>query len=205
MHTARLAGGLLALVFLGAGAAAAQDTLVEPSTEKRFPASVSFTYDGTTYTLEASGATVRKKFFIKVYAVVHYIDTTLQGSPDARVAEVLKDDHAKQLTLDFARDVGKTQIQDAFRDGFAANATEAEATRIKPDVEKFLTFFDREIKENDTLIFRWLPGGVVLTEAYGEERPPLKDPVFARVLWTIWFGEDSIVDPEDLVMRPEAD
>jgi len=205
MHTAQLAGGLLALAFLGAGAAAAQDTLVEPSTEKQFPTSVSFAYDGTTYTLEASGATVRKKFFIKVYAVVHYIDTKLEGPPEARIAEVLKDEHAKQLTLDFSRDVGKTQIQDAFRDGFAANATEAEASSIKPVVDKFLMYFDREVKENDTLIFRWLPGGVVLTEAYGESRPPLKDPLFARVLWTIWFGEDSIVDPEELVMGPEAE
>jgi hypothetical protein len=196
---------LLTVLALGAGRSFAQDTLVEPSTEKQFPTTVTFEHDGTSYTLEASGATVRKKFFIKVYAVVHYVEGTLQGTVEERIEEVLKDGRAKQLTLDFARDVGQTQIQDAFRDGFKTNATDAEAAGITSTVDSFLAYFDREVKENDQLVFRWLPGGVVLTEAYGEPRPPLKDPLFARVLWTIWFGEDSIVDPEELVMRVEPE
>ena len=35
----------------------------------------------------------------------------------------------------------------------------------------------------------------------GEEKPPITDPLFARVLWTIWFGKNSIVDPDELVAR----
>jgi hypothetical protein len=35
----------------------------------------------------------------------------------------------------------------------------------------------------------------------GQEKEPITNPAFARVLWTIWFGGDSIVDPDDLVAR----
>jgi hypothetical protein len=192
------------LPFLWSASARSQDTIIEPSTEKAFPRTVTFTHDGAAYSLSATGTTVRKKLFIKVYAVVHYLEGTLQGSPEARLQEVLQDGPAKQLTLDFARDVGQTQIQDAFRDGFTANATDDEFASIEPKVQRFLSFFDREITENSQLTFRWLPGGVVLTEAYGEWKEPLTDPTFARVLWTIWFGEDSIVDPEELVSIPAA-
>jgi len=205
MNVSRLFACLLLLAALGAGRALSQDTLMEPSTEKHFPTTVTFAHNGATYTLHASGATVRKKFFIKVYAVVHYIEGPLEGPVELRLEEVLKDGRARQLTLDFARDVGATQIQDAFRDGFKLNATEEEFARIEPTVREFLGYFDSEIKENSVLTFRWLPGGVVLTESYGEAKPPLTDPLFARMLWSIWFSEDSIVDPEELVTLPESD
>ena len=90
-----------------------------------------------------------------------------------------------------------------FKDGFAANATAEESAQIGPSVAKFIAFFDKEITENSRLTFRWLPGGLILTEAYGEPKEPVTDPVFARALWSIWFGEDSIVRPEELVTLPD--
>ena len=204
MKILRLSLCFLTLATIGGGRALSQDSLVESSTEKHFPVMVTFTHGDTTYTLRATGSTVRKKLFFKVYAVVHYIDGTLTGPVEARLEEVLRDGRAKELVLDFARDVGSTQIQDAFKDGFAANATAEESAAIGPSVAKFIAFFDREITENSQLTFRWLPGGIVLTEAYGESQNPVTDTAFARVLWSIWFGEDSIVDPEELVTLPDT-
>ena len=205
MTFARLSLCLVTLAVIGGGRVLSEDSLMESSTEKRFPVVVAFTFGDTTYTLKATGSTVRKKFFFKVYAVVHYIDGALEGPVDARLEAALKDGRAKELTLDFARDVGPTQIQDAFRDGFTTNTTGEEFVQIEPVVAKFIGYFDRELKENTRLTLRWLPGGIVLTEVYGESKEPLTDPLFARVLWSIWLGEDSIVDPEELVTLSEQE
>jgi hypothetical protein len=62
-----------------------------------------------------------------------------------------------------------------------------------------LSYYSTEIKENDQLILRWLPGGTVVAIIEDKPHTPITNPTFARVLWTIWFGPDSIVDPEELV------
>jgi hypothetical protein len=103
--------------------------------------------------------------------------------------------------MDFARDVDAAKIRDAYLDGFKENATADEFTSIRPLVDQFVAFFSRDVKENQQFVLRWLPGGIVIAAVAGEEKPPLTSPLFARVLWSIWLGKDSIVDRSDLVSR----
>jgi hypothetical protein len=189
---------LLSLVLCSA-VCPAQDVVIEESTEKEFPREVSFSHDSTDYTLTATGTTVRKKLFFKVYGMVHYMEDPQSGSIEEVIQAVLTEEKAKQIVMDFSRDVGSHQIQDAYRDGFTENATEEELPTIQADVDTFLNYYSAEIKENDQLVLRWLPGGTVVAVIKGEAQPPITNPTFARVLWTIWFGPDSIVDPEELV------
>ncbi|MGB2957619.1 MAG: chalcone isomerase family protein [Bacteroidota bacterium] len=177
----------------------AQDVVIEESTEKEFLREVTLSHDSTEYTLTATGTTVRKKFFFKVYGMVHYMEDPQSGSVEEVIQSVLTEEKAKQIVMDFSRDVGGHQIQDAYRDGFKENATEEELKTIQADVDSFVNYYSAEIKENDQLLLRWLPGGTVVAIIKGEEQPPITNPTFARVLWTIWFGPDSIVDPEELV------
>jgi hypothetical protein len=93
------------------------------------------------------------------------------------------------------------KIQGAYRDGFKENTTEADAKAIAPLVEQFLGYFKKEIKENDRFVLQWLPGGVIIAETQGTVHPPIKNVTFAKALWSIWMGEDSIVDREELVAR----
>ncbi|MCK5572688.1 MAG: chalcone isomerase family protein, partial [Bacteroidetes bacterium] len=121
------------------------------------------------------------------------------GSTEELIQAVLTEEKAKQITMDFVRDVGSSQIQDAYRDGFEENATADELKSIESEVEQFAGYYANEIQENDQLVLRWLPDGTIIAIIKGEEQPPITNPTFARVLWTIWFGPDSIVDPEELV------
>jgi hypothetical protein len=114
---------------------------------------------------------------------------------------MLVDGKARQITMDFARDVDAGKIRDAYLDGFRENATADELKSIQPLVDEFVGFFAKEVKENQQLILRWLPGGIVVATITGEEMPAITSPLFARVLWSIWFGKDSIVDRDDLVVR----
>lgn len=189
-----LAGALAGTVF-------AQEKITEPSTGKEFPATVTLTVAGKPVSLHATGVAVRKKFIIKVYGMVHYMQDPVPGKEQEVIASVLTDGKAKQISLSFVRDVDVTSIQGAYRDGFKNNATPADLAKIQPTVDKFLTYFTSNVKEGDSFTYQWLPGGTVVVVARGEEKPALTDPLFARTLWTIWFGEDSIVDREDLLAK----
>lgn len=177
----------------------AEETVVESSTDKSFPKNVSFTYEDTDYTLSVTGLAVRKKFIFKVYGIAHYMQDAAKTSQEEAFKEALTDGKAKQITMDFSRDVGADKIQGAYRDGFKKHATDEELKEIQPLVDQFVGYFDKEVKENEQYVLRWIPGGTILTTVQGEEKPALNNETFARVLWSIWLGKDSIVDRDKLV------
>jgi hypothetical protein len=191
---------LLPLILLTA-AAAAQESVQEPSTGKSFPVVVKYTKNGTEYPMSLTGVAVRKKLVFKVYGMAHYAQDPVKAPKEEALGAMLVDGKARQITMDFARDVDAGKIRDAYMDGFRENATADELKSIQPLVDQFIGFFAKEVKENQQFIVRWLPGGVVVATVAGEEKPPITSPIFARVLWSIWLGKDSIVDREDLVAR----
>ncbi len=180
---------------------AAQDRVQESSTGKFFPTQVTVTYEGKNYGLTLTGTAVRKKMVFKVYGIAHYAESPASGSAEEVLASMLTDGKAKQITMEFVRDVDVEKIQGAYRDGFKENIPEAEAKTVAPLVEQFLGYFKKEVKENDRFVLQWLPGGVVIAQTQGTTHPPIKSVTFAKALWSIWLGEDSIVDREDLVAR----
>jgi hypothetical protein len=191
----------LALLFASASLLVAQETVKENSTGKSFPTTITVSHGGKNLQLALTGTTVRKKIVVKVYAIAHYMQDPPKGKESDVLAAVLTDGKAKQITMEFVREVGKEKIQGAYRDGFEENATKDELKAIAPLVEQFVGYFTTDVKENDMFIVRWLPGGVVQAQVQGTEKPAITNATFARILWSIWFGEDSIVDREDLINR----
>jgi hypothetical protein len=178
-----------------------QETAVEPSTEKAFPVSVTVSSGDKQHTLELTGLTVRKKFVFKVYGMAHYVEDPQPGPAKTLLAAMMADGKAKQITMNFAREVTVDQIRGAYSDGFKENATAEEFPSLKSPIDAFLGYFESPVKENDTFILRWFSGGRIAVVIGGKEKPEIVNRRFAEVLWSIWFGEDSIVDREDLVAR----
>jgi hypothetical protein len=195
----KLPAVILLLVVFTTGTLFPQETVTEPSTGKSFPASVVVAKDQAPLTL--TGVAVRKKFFFKVYGIAHYAQDPPKGSSAEVLKAMLVDGKAKQITMDFSRDVDGEKIKEAYADGFRENATAAELAEIQPLVDQFVGYFLGGVKENQQFVLRWLPGGIVQSIVVGEEKPAITNPVFARVLWSIWLGKDSIVDRDDLVSR----
>lgn len=192
---------LIGLLLVGLTTSYAQDKVIEPSTEKSFPVTVTVSSGDEQHTLSITGVTVRKKFVFKVYGMAHYMENPPTGSTEELLKAMTVDGKTKQITMDFAREVTAEQIQGAYGDGFKENATAAELASLKGSIDTFLGYFDAPVKENDIFILRWFPGGKVVPVISGNEKPAIVNKRFAEVLWTIWFGEDSIVDREDLVAR----
>jgi hypothetical protein len=196
-------GLILLVMVVVAGAwwsvARSEGEVEEPSTKKVFPATVNFEHDGQDYQLSVTGVGVRKKVVFKGYAIAHYMAVAEFKDLYQALDAALSDSYAKQITMDFARDIDVGKIQDAYRKGFEKNASDEEAEVIAPYVEKFLGYFAEDIKENDQYVLRWLPDGIILTVINGEEKEPVENVTFAKVLWRIWLGEKSIVDRKKLV------
>ncbi len=192
---------MIAVFVLTSARTLAQDQVREPSTGKSFPARVTFAYSGKDYNLKITGVAVRKKFVFKVYGIAHYMEDAAKLEEADAFKAILTDGKAKQITMDFARDVDPGSIKSAYTDGFKEHSTAQELQKIQPFIDQFLGYFARDVKENEQFILRWLPGGTVLTIIYGEEKPAITNETFARTLWSIWFGEDSIVDRDDLIAK----
>jgi hypothetical protein len=192
---------LLSGILLCGSLLLAQETVKESSTGKTFPTAVTVSHEGKNLTLALTGTTVRKKIIVKVYAVAHYMQDPPTGKEKDLYPAILTDGKAKQLTMEFVRDVTVSQIRGAYHDGFEENATKEEMNALAPLLEKFLGNFTNDVKENDRFVLRWLPGGVVQAQVQGVDKPAVTNATFARILWSIWLGEDSIVDREDLVSR----
>jgi hypothetical protein len=190
---------LLLVLCVLAPVAPAQDAVEEPSTGQMFPRMVTFESGGGAYHLTVTGLAVRKKFMFKVYGMAHYMDIADFDSKEAAFEAVKSDEHAKQITMVFVRDVEAKKIQDAYREGFRKNASDEEFEEIADLVERFAGFYTTDITKGDRYVIRWLPGGVVESLIHGIPNETITETTFASVLWRIWLGEHSIVDRDRLV------
>lgn len=199
---------ILALLLLGglpitaraATSTPQHDTLVrDTETGTVFPASVSFVKNGSSFALTITGLAVRTRFFFNVYCLAHYMQDPPSGTTGAALKAIMSDSQAKQVTMHFVRDVNADRIRRALLEGFRKNATESELGAIQPFVDEFARAIDRDAKENDQFVIRWLPGGTTTSIFEGREVSSISSVLFAKVLWSIWFGEHSVVNRDHLL------
>jgi RNase H-fold protein (predicted Holliday junction resolvase) len=179
----------------------ADDRLSEAKAEKQFPQSVVFDYNNEQLKLFLTGLAVRKKFFMKIYSMAHYIEQKPDASGDEFYQHILQQHGAKQIKMVFLRVLTAEQIQKSLITGFKLNTNKEEYLQIRPQVEKFLRAIDEDVKQNDEFIIRWLPDGTMLSIFQGEEISSIKNEQFASALWSIWFGNNSVVDRESLIKQ----
>lgn len=165
--------------------------ITDKATGVSFPSEVSYSFDGNDYDLKATGVATRKKFFVKVYSVAHY----LQDGASAN--QILDDSTAKQLTIKSVYNASAKKVQNGYRDSFHKAFSDAEYAKNQKDIDKFVSFFG-DMKKGDEVVIRWIPGGNVETLINGKDVGTIQNKVFAKGLWNIWFGPKSIVNSKDL-------
>jgi hypothetical protein len=131
--------------------------------------------------LRLNGLGLRKKLMFKVYVGGLYLET-----PSKDAGAILASDQAKAVRMTFLRDVSKSQLQDAFVDGFEANAKEKAASQ-KAAIEKLYSLL-KDMKETQTMSFSYLPGKGT-TVSLGENAIGLiEGREFAEALFALWLG-----------------
>lgn len=174
----------------------------EIKNEKQFPTNIIIKHNKQQWDLSLTGLTIRKKFFLKIYSMAHYLE--LQNSfhgDDGVYDAILKNNRAKQISMIFLRSLTAEQIRKSLLSGIKMNSTDEEFTHIQPDVDKFMQAINGDVDENDEFILRWLPDGTLISFFQGEQISVIRNTQFARTLWSIWFGDSSVVDRKSLIKQ----
>ena len=171
--------------------------------ENSFPDSIFISYNNEELDLSLTGETVRKKFFLKIYSMAHYVEQKPDSSfkNDEIYQYILQQYSAKQISMVFLRSLKAEQIQESLISGIKLNTNDEEYSKILPQVETFMRAINEDVNENDEFVLRWLPNGTIVALFQGKEISSIKDENFARTLWSIWFSDYSVVDRNLLIKK----
>lgn len=181
------------------GAVETDETFQEKVTGASFPMEVRFTHRGKPYTLKATGAAVRRKWFTNGYVIAHYIQDPIKGSQEAVLKQVFADDRPKQMTILWLHRLPLKLIQDSFRESLGKVLGPENEALLKGNIDKFVDFFKVDAEVRDTHYIRWLPGGNIELYRNDERVGNLISVDLAKALWSIWLGPDSVVDRQDML------
>jgi hypothetical protein len=100
--------------------------------------------------LTLNGTAVREKFLFKIYVGGLYLP-----KPSNNAEDIIRQDTAKALVMQFLRSVKAERLRQAYSEGFSANDP-ALATRRQADVHRFLDFL-RDVREGDRMSYTYDP------------------------------------------------
>jgi hypothetical protein len=146
--------------------------------------------------LKLNGAGMRTKFVIKVYAAGLYLP-----EKKTNVADILKQEGPRRVTLQMARDISSDDFGKAFMDGLNENMDKAEKQRIVAQIGKMGELFASVdgLKKGDVLHLDWIPGTGTQCELNGKKLgEPIPDVNFYNAILRIWLGDK----PVDRSLKP---
>jgi hypothetical protein len=146
--------------------------------------------------LKLNGAGMRTKFVIKVYAAGLYLP-----EKKTNVAEILKQEGPRRVTLQMARDISSDDFGKAFMDGLNENVDKAEKQKIVAQIGKMGELFASVdgLKKGDVLHLDWIPGTGTQCELNGKKLgEPIPDVNFYNAILRIWLGDK----PVDRSLKP---
>ena len=132
-------------------------------------------------TLVLNGMGIRSKMMVKVYVGGLYLE---QKSSDPNA--IIKADAPKQIVMKMLHGASKSQMTDAFDEGFKDNTPDAVKT-MKPDIDRLLGALDA-VSSGDTMVFTYVPGTGSSLTINGKEKVTIAGPAFGQVLFSVWLG-----------------
>lgn len=162
----------------------AKDVTVSDS-DAKFPSEIQVTHDGKSYDLKITGAGLREKMFVNVYAIASYRDAS------ARIigtVGLIRADVAKRLVLRMERDVDGDAMYEALEESIFKNGGKG---KFKGELSKFKAYFlKNNAKEGKDIIFDHIPGQGLSCKIGGAAPLVIKNLDFAKTTWKIWFGNE---------------
>jgi ribosomal protein L9 len=146
--------------------------------------------------LKLNGAGMRTKLIIKVYAAGLYLP-----EKKTSVAEILKQEGPRRVTLQMARDISSDDFGKAFMDGLNENMDKTEKQKIVAQIGKMGELFASVdgLKKGDVLHLDWIPGTGTQCELNGKKLgDPIPDVNFYNAILRIWLGDK----PVDRSLKP---
>lgn len=146
--------------------------------------------------LKLNGAGMRTKIIIKVYAAGLYLPEKKNN-----VADILKQEGPRRVTIQMARDVSSEDFGKAFMEGLNENVDKAEKQKIASQIGKMGELFASVdgLKKGDVLHLDFIPGVGTQCELNGKQLgATIPDVAFYNALLRIWLGDR----PVDSSLKP---
>jgi hypothetical protein len=171
------------------GAATAGETVGVDGSSARFPAAIEVQAAGQPVRLSLTGAALRKKAFIKLYAIASY----LQDGVAAKTADQLAAaDGVKVLVLVMELDVAGEDIADGIRAGVRLNHP---ADAFAPELARIGQILRAmRLVKGDRVTLITAPGAGLRCQVAGKAEAVVGDQAFARAVWDIYLGRKNLSD-----------
>ena len=140
--------------------------------------------------LKLNGLGLRTKIVFKVYAAGLYLPEKSKN-----VAEIMKQEGPRRVTLVMMRDVSSEDFGNAYMKGLNDNVDTAEKSKLVTQLSKVGEMFAsmQGLKKGDVLTLDWIPGtGSVYTlngKKIGETIPELD---YYNAMLRIWLGDKPV-------------
>ena len=131
--------------------------------------------------LVLNGLGLRTKMMVKVYVAGLYLE---QKSSDPNA--IMKSDTPKRIVMHFVYHPSKSQMADAFNDGFKDNSPDAVKT-MKPNIDKLNAALE-DLKAGDEMVFTYVPGTGTNLTINGKDKLTIAGQPFAQALLSVWLG-----------------
>jgi hypothetical protein len=172
--------------FFAAGAFAAEGMNVGSA---RYAATTTVNVNDKPVELVLTGAAMRQKYFVNVYAIASYVQpgTAIRTAEDLARADV-----AKQLVLNMQRDVSGQDVAESFRSAIRANYP---APAFNAEVEALVKMLrEGTARRGEQIVLTHVPGIGLQVNAAGKDPFVIKNAGFAKAVWDIYLGYYNIGD-----------
>ena len=131
--------------------------------------------------LVLNGMGLRTKLMVKVYVAGLYLE---QKSSDP--SAIMKSEGPKKIVMHFLHGASKSQMSDAFNEGFTDNSPDAMKS-MKPDIDKLLGALDG-VNSGDEMVFTYVPGTGMTLTINGKDKVTIAGQPFEQALLSVWLG-----------------
>ena len=139
--------------------------------------------DGTELPLHGAG--LREKFFFDIYVGALYLPTTKQP-----VERILDTDQPGRIDMHFVYDeVSSDKLAAAWREGFAANNTDAALGPLGERIDRFIDLFP-DATAGDRFTLEYSPGQGTEVRINGQRAGTIEGDDFFRALLAVFLGPE---------------
>jgi Chalcone isomerase-like len=182
----RVAMAASLVLCLTAGAYAAHGVDVGTA---HFADTTSITMNGKPVNLTLTGAAMRVKLFVNVYAIGSYVQagTTVRSAAELSAADV-----PKQLHLVMQRDVAGRDVAESFRAAIRANYPEPAFNAEVDSLVRMLR--EGTARRGEEILLTHLPGVGLQVNVTGKEPFVINNAGFSKAVWDIYLGNYNVGD-----------
>ena len=138
-------------------------------------------------TLTLNGVAYLKKMFVKVYTVGLYVE-----KPSQNGQEIIESEQIKQIHTHYLTNLAKAKkLREGFVELIEGNNPPALVQAHKVDIEKYTSWFDKDMAPGKTSVTTYVPGVGLTLEWQGEVKGTIPGSEFAQMYFRYQVGEKA--------------